>query len=96
MIGISPAFFISRFTDRFSVTRAAEGLAEISKLGFTAFQPEVFHSEHLNDWQNGGDIEIVCTPDKIAEEYRHERNTIIKRPVGHRPATVRHKGERPC
>ena len=54
MTGVSPAYFISRYTDRFTPEDVAEGLVEIAELGFLQFQPEVFHAENLGDWVNGG------------------------------------------
>lgn len=54
MIGVSPAYFISRFGDRFTPTDVARGLAEIAALGFRGFQPEVFHRDLLDLWLNGG------------------------------------------
>jgi len=58
MTGVSPAYFISRYTDRFTPADVCEGLAEISDLGFQHFQPEVFHAENLSDWVNGGSQQV--------------------------------------
>ena len=58
MTGVSPAYFISRYTDRFTPDDVCEGLADISELGFQHFQPEVFHAEHLADWVNGGSQQV--------------------------------------
>lgn len=54
LIGVSPAYFISRFSDRFSANQMAEGLEDVAAMGFGGFQPEVFHREALSDWQQGG------------------------------------------
>ena len=58
MTGVSPAYFISRYTDRFTPSDVCEGLAEISELGFQQFQMEVFHVENLADWVNGGSQQV--------------------------------------
>ena len=58
MTGVSPAYFISRYTDRFTPADVCEGLAEIAELGFDKFQPEVFHAENLADWANGGSQQV--------------------------------------
>ena len=58
LTGVSPAYFISRYTDRFTPADVCEGLAEIAELGFEKFQPEVFHAENLADWANGGSQQV--------------------------------------
>jgi len=58
LTGVSPAYFISRYTDRFTPSDVCEGLAEISELGFQQFQLEVFHVENLADWVNGGSQQV--------------------------------------
>ncbi len=58
MTGVSPAYFISRYTDRFKPSDVCEGLAEIYELGFQQFQLEVFHAENLADWVNGGSQQV--------------------------------------
>ena len=58
MIGVSPAYFISRFSNRFSPADAAAGIAELPALGFTGFQLEVFHRESLETWARTGAAEI--------------------------------------
>lgn len=64
MTGVSPAYFISRYTDRFTPADMCEGLAEIAELGFEYFQPEVFHVENLADWINGGSRQVQqCSGD---------------------------------
>ena len=54
MIGVSPAYFISRFSERFTPFDVAEGLIDLAEMGFLGFQLEVFHGENLGNWQNGG------------------------------------------
>ena len=53
MIGVSPAYFISRYSNRFSTAEVTEGLADIARLGCTGFQLEVYHREMLDEWLNG-------------------------------------------
>ncbi len=54
MIGVSPAYFISRFGDRFTPSDVVRGLPEIAELGYRGFQPEVFHRDMLDLWLDGG------------------------------------------
>ena len=54
MIGLSPAYFISRYTNEFTPSDICDGLAEISEMGFSGFQLEVFHRKNLTRWLEGG------------------------------------------
>lgn len=54
IIGVSPAYFISRFGDRFTAEQIATGLEDVAEMGFGGFQPEVFHRSALLDWQKRG------------------------------------------
>lgn len=54
MIGVSPAYFVSRHTDRFRPTDVAEGLADLAALGYRGFQLEVFHRDTLDEWRGSG------------------------------------------
>ena len=54
MIGVSPAYFISRYSDRFTPAEVADGLAAVAELGCKSFQLEVYHREMLGEWLNGG------------------------------------------
>lgn len=54
LIGVSPAYFISRYGDRFTPAEVAEGLADIARLGCNGFQLEVYHREMLGEWLSGG------------------------------------------
>jgi sugar phosphate isomerase/epimerase len=58
MFGVSPAYFISRFTDRFSCREVADSLSDVKEAGFEAFQTEVFHTESLAEWRAGGARQI--------------------------------------
>ena len=53
-IGVSPAYFISRFTHRFTPDDVAGSLGELARQGFRMFQLEVFHRENLDDWRARG------------------------------------------
>jgi sugar phosphate isomerase/epimerase len=53
-IGVSPAYFISRFTHRFTPDDVADSLGELARQGFRMFQLEVFHRENLDDWRARG------------------------------------------
>ena len=54
MFGVSPAYFISRFSDRFSAIDIADSLPDLARAGFDAFQPEIFHPETIDSWLAGG------------------------------------------
>jgi sugar phosphate isomerase/epimerase len=58
LIGVSPAYFISRFTDEFTPSNVVQGLEEIADMGCRGFQLEVFHSRNLKLWQKGGSQEV--------------------------------------
>ena len=52
--GVSPAYHISRYSDRFRAEDVAASLPDLVSLGFSAFQLEVFHPETLDDWAKKG------------------------------------------
>lgn len=54
MIGVSPAYFISRFGSRFSQAQVAASLPDIKGMGYDGVELEVFHPELLTDWERGG------------------------------------------
>ncbi|MBK6334599.1 MAG: sugar phosphate isomerase/epimerase [Betaproteobacteria bacterium] len=54
MYGVSPAYFISRYSDRFTFDEMATSLSDLSASGFGAFQPEVFHADTLDEWRATG------------------------------------------
>jgi len=54
LIGVSPAYFISRFGNRFAPQEVAVGLKELATAGFQGFQLEVFHPETLENWVHSG------------------------------------------
>jgi sugar phosphate isomerase/epimerase len=53
MFGVSPAFVLSLHGHDFSVDDFCEALPRIGRLGFTAYQPEVFHASALPEWARG-------------------------------------------
>lgn len=54
IIGVSPAYFISCFGNRFTPEEIAEGLRQVAEIGFQGFQLEVFHREALGSWLDSG------------------------------------------
>ena len=54
MFGVSPAYFIARFGDRFTPEDVAASLPDLARAGFDAFQPEVFHADTLEAWRAAG------------------------------------------
>ncbi len=65
MIGVSPAFFIAKYTNRFSVVNMLEGLEIISSIGFKSAQLEVFHHEYPEQWTSGGDDKVRQKIDEL-------------------------------
>jgi sugar phosphate isomerase/epimerase len=49
-IGVSPAFFISRFSGTFSAQEIRSALPDIAALGFESVQLEIYRQEDLPDW----------------------------------------------
>ena len=62
--GVSPAYHISRYSDRFTPEDVAASLADLAGMGFSAFQLEVFHPETLNDWVNRGNLVVANMVEK--------------------------------
>ena len=54
ILGVSPAYFISRFGNRFTPEEVAAGLKELVETGFQGFQLEVFHRDTLETWVRSG------------------------------------------
>jgi len=54
MIGVSPAYFISRFTDRFTPEDIIASMPDIKGMGYDGFEPEIFHADTIPSWKNGG------------------------------------------
>ncbi len=54
MYGVSPAFVLSGRGEDFSSEDFCACLEQIAAFGFDAFQPEVFYTERLPEWLEGG------------------------------------------
>jgi len=65
MIGVSPAYFVSKFSNRFSPDDVAAGLEDLPALGFFGFQLEVFHRGSLETWARTGAAEIRRTSSDV-------------------------------
>ena len=63
-IGVSPAYHISRYSDRFSAEEVAASLADLAGMGFSAFQLEVFHPQTLDDWAGRGIYTVANSAEK--------------------------------
>lgn len=69
MIGVSPAFMISRYGPGGSTGDFCEGLQLVKEIGFSAYQPEIFDRTALPEWVQGarsvqrtaGDLGLVPT-----------------------------------
>jgi sugar phosphate isomerase/epimerase len=59
LFGVSPAYFISRFGNDFSPGDICDSLDDLPRLGFGAFQLEVFHPERLQEWEEQGAREVA-------------------------------------
>lgn len=59
MFGVSPAYFISRFGTGFTPGDICGGLDALARMGFGAFQLEVFHPERLQEWVEQGAREVA-------------------------------------
>jgi hypothetical protein len=58
--GVSPAFVFSRHTTNYTSADCCDAVCLARDLGFGAFQPEVYHTERLNEWFKGG-ASRVCS-----------------------------------
>lgn len=52
MTGVSPAFYLSRCSNKFSFSDLIDSLHWLSERNFQAMQVEVFHPEQLDEWDN--------------------------------------------
>lgn len=75
MFGVSPAYFVSRHTDRFSFGAIADDLPRLAAMGFDAFQAEVFHPEAIDDWCRDGAAQIA--------EAARQAGMVVSQVVGH-------------
>jgi len=65
MFGVSPAYFISRFGERFTAEQIAASLPDLAHAGFDAVQAEIFHPESVEAWRAGGATRV----DRAAGDY---------------------------
>ena len=56
--GVSPAFIVSKYGKAFSIQDYCDGLEIIQSLEFNAYQPEIFLAEQLDNWVNGGALQV--------------------------------------
>jgi sugar phosphate isomerase/epimerase len=54
MFGVSPAFVVSLYGQKFTVPDFCKALPQIKKLGYSAFQPEIFLREKIDEWVSDG------------------------------------------
>ena len=64
IIGVSPAYHLSRYGERFTPENVAASLADISAMGFSSFQLEVFHPDTLSDWVSYGSSSVARSAEK--------------------------------
>jgi sugar phosphate isomerase/epimerase len=58
MIGVSPAYFVSRYGNRFTTADIVGGLDELGRIGFHGFQLEIYHPEALADWSRQAALRV--------------------------------------
>jgi sugar phosphate isomerase/epimerase len=75
MFGVSPAFFISTFGDRFTPGDYCTGIDRLASLGFGSVQLEVFHPDSIDQWQNDGLARVI--------NYARDRSLTVSQCVGH-------------
>ncbi len=64
MIGVSPAYFISRFGNHFTPRDVVEGLSELKDLGFECFQLEIYDEESIDRWVSSGFLDVLSAARK--------------------------------
>jgi sugar phosphate isomerase/epimerase len=57
-IGVSPAFVISMFGEKFTIANFRKALGPISESGFAAVQLEIYSDEKIGEWEKG--IRELC------------------------------------
>lgn len=65
VFGVSPAFFISAYSNRFGPADIVEGLDRIKALGFDAYQPEIYHEDSLDQWDAAAIRSIVSRQNQL-------------------------------
>jgi len=64
-IGVSPAYHLSRYGDRFTPEDMAASLVDIKAMGFSSFQLEVFHPDTLSHWVQKGSAQVAEAAERI-------------------------------
>ena len=64
MIGVSPAYFISRFGTDFTPRDVVKGVSELKALGFECFQLEIYHDQSLDEWVSSGFSDVLSAAGK--------------------------------
>lgn len=75
-IGVSPAYFLSKFGRRFSPEDLMGEMPLLSSMGFTSLQVELTEKEAMNDWNNASVIQMFI--DKCAAN-----NIVVSQVVAH-------------
>lgn len=65
LIGVSPAFYISRYGSDFSVENLIEGMQWLKENDFDSLQLEIFHYEQLEHWTFGNGRRIKSSIDAM-------------------------------
>lgn len=75
LYGVSPAYFISAFSDRFTAHDVSSSLPDLRALGYNAFQMEIFHPETLSEWVDDGS--------KRVGDAAHRSGLVVSQFVAH-------------
>ncbi|TVR04438.1 MAG: sugar phosphate isomerase/epimerase [Spirochaetaceae bacterium] len=75
MYGVSPAFFISSYGDRFSPGDYCAGIDRLVTLGFDSVQLEVFHPDSIDQWTTDGFARVTG--------HAGDRGLVVSQCVGH-------------
>lgn len=61
-IGVSPAYFLSKFGEHFTVDELVGEVPRLKEMGFSQLQLEITHLEHLDDWDEAAlhKLRTVC------------------------------------
>ena len=68
MIGVSPAFFFSKYTTEFTVEDYISGLDELKKLGLASYQGEIYYKERISEWLEKAHL-IKAKADELGLKY---------------------------
>lgn len=65
MIGVSPAYFLSRSGPTFGPRETLVGLPLLAKLGYGGYQAEVFQEERMEDWDSRSTQALLSKADSL-------------------------------